>query len=303
MKTLSIFIAAIFLIMLQSCQKEISIENGIPAAPNAIDSNYLSKILYSAVVNGVPTDTAVFWTYKYDNLKRVTSLVDSTSNPVPNSYFYFYNGTDTLPFKTVLYQVGVWHDYDTTITFHYFDNTGRNAKDSVIFSYSDIFSGYESWYEIRNYSYNLNKIYGLREIYRPGGYTPYYKDTATLDAAGNIIDNKRYRFDSFSNTWEPDATSTFTFDNKPSPYSTLSNFKTYHVFPSGETLFFELPFKNNKVSQHEHHSFGPGQPGVFVDWDYTNIYKPNGFIKDVLIYGLPPVPGNYERLIFVYKAL
>ena len=190
MKTLSIFIAAIFLIMLQSCQKEISIENGIPAAPNAIDSNYLSKILYSAVVNGVPTDTAVFWTYKYDNLKRVTSFVDSTSNPVPNSYFYFYNGTDTLPFKTVLYQVGVWHDYDTTITFHYFDNTGRNAKDSVIFSYSDIFSGYESWYEIRNYSYNLNKIYGLREIYRPGGYTPYYKDTATLDAAGNIIDNK-----------------------------------------------------------------------------------------------------------------
>lgn len=307
MKTQPIFIAAMFLIMLQSCQKELSLENGLPGTPTVpttIDSNYLSKILYLAVVNGVPTDTAVYWVYTYDNLKRVTSVIDSSNTPSPNKYFYYYTGTDTMPYKSVLYQNQVAHDFDTIISYHYFDNVRRKLKDSIIFSYADFSSGYNSGYRIQNYSYGNNRIYGFKQTYNFNGSTPDYRDTATLDARGNIIDNKRYRFDSFTNTWELDATSTFTFDTNPSPFSNLSNFKTYAVFPSGETLFFELPFKNNKVSQHEHHSFGPGQSGgVFVDWDYINIYKPNGFLKDVLIYDLPPVPGNYLKLIFIYKAL
>ena len=98
MKTQPIFIAAMFLIMLQSCQKELSLENGLPGTPTVpttIDSNYLSKILYLAVVNGVPTDTAVYWVYTYDNLKRVTSVIDSSNTPSPNKYFYYYTGTDT----------------------------------------------------------------------------------------------------------------------------------------------------------------------------------------------------------------
>ena len=304
------------LVSLYSCQKEISSENGIaPVVPLTIDSNYLSKI-YAFDINGSSADTVEVVTYNYDNLKRVTSVVDSSKNlynATQQSYFYFYNNSDTLPYKSVRYQVSAEDPaltqltYDTIISYHLYDNAGRNLKDSGIHSNSSILNGYYSTYTVKQYSYALNRIYGYASsnpISVPYSFvSPDEKDTAVLDALGNIIDNKIYRYNSYTSLWELSITSAFTYDTKASPFSRLSNFKTFGVFPNGETFYGELPQKTNRVTQNEHHSFSNGAPGVHFDYSYFNSYNANGLVKGISVYDQPPNPTMYSKIILVYKAL
>ena len=301
---------------LQSCQKELSPETTTtPTTPTTPDSNYIAKI-YEIEVNGTVADTVDIAVYNYDNLKRVVSIIRSSFNLYyyPSiTYTYLYNAADTLPYRSTFISKSAYDAaqtqfyYDTVVSYHNYDNFGKNIKDSMIHSAYYIMSPvpYTVNSEVRNYSYGTGKIFGLTAyftIFPSGTSSGDDKDTAITDATGNIIDNKIYRFNPSNSLFELDATSNFTFDTKASPFSRLSNFKTYGVFPSGETLFYEFPQYFNRLTQNEHHSFSGGS-GTYFNSTYSNSYNSNGLLKEVLIYDVPPFPSTYGKESFIYKSL
>lgn len=307
--------------IIQSCQKELSDPGGNIIIINplpVVDSNYLSKI-YGISISGPLSDTGIIYTYNYDNLKRVVSingLSKDLYNYTQISYTYYYNNSDTVPFKSRAVSISANDPaqtmlrHDTTITWHFFDNTGRNTRDSMIHSVGNpsVPVPYYSTLEIRNYSYGSGKIYGYRSftgIYvpNPSYVFPDQKDTANIDALGNVTSNKAYRFNTISSQFELETTSAFTYDSKQSPFSRLSNFKTFGVFPSGETLFMELPQYSNHVTQNEVHSLSMGGGGVHFDFSYTNLYNTNGLIKQSDVNEQPPVPSNYMKISYTYIHL
>ncbi len=143
-----------------------------------------------------------------------------------------------MPYKSTVFSVNAYNAaqtvfyYDTTITYHFYDNAGKNLKDSIIFSTYRILSTfpYFSILESRNYSYGTGKIYVYRTFFlivnNSGALFYPQKDTAIVNASGNIIDYKNYEFIPSSSLFELSATSNFTYDIKPSSFSKLSNFKT-----------------------------------------------------------------------------
>jgi len=261
---------------------------------NANDSIYIDKI-YAVSISGA--DTGVIWTYNYDNLKRVTSMIiDYPYNNENVKYFYYYNNSDILPFKSIIYRTfedgSGGFTTDSIITFHFYNSSGKNIKDSVIRSY----------YTIYTYSYNSNMIYGASQSTISGVVMPYRIDTATLDTNGDIVSSKRYFYinSSSGGEWELSSISNFTYDNHRSPFAILSNFKTFGVFPSGETLYFELPHNNVPSSQHETNSLSTFPNDYSYDW--INSYTTDGRLKEVL--GVNPNdPLDTGKWIFTYKAL
>jgi len=297
-KALFLFSLGILLIF-QSCQKEVTDNNIIPT-PVLIDSNYIDKIYEVEFTNGLP-DTVELWSYTYDNLKRVTSM--TIKSPDPNDlsgfkYLYTYNSADTLPSKTV-YIESAFIGADTTTRFHFYDNSGKNLKDSSIYTGSGL-----NYYFVREYSYAANKIFGSQYSSLSGNSWFIQKDTATTDIDGNIIDSKKYYFNTSTSNWELTSTTGYTYDNKRSPFALLSNIKTFRVFPSGETFYHELPTYNNKVSQTETNGIETGSPNTNT-YNFTNSYSiANGKLTQVKILDVS-TPGitDSSKLMFTYRAL
>lgn len=289
--------------MLSGCQKEMSIENGngngtttppINTPTTGPDSNYLSRFFYIyADPSGI--DTTDNWIYSYDNLKRVTSLVDSTPDLAPiylqEAYRYSYNGTDTVPYKTTHYYYSLV-EKDTIEIWHYFDAGGKKGRDSFItrsLNTSLSVPTYSVNTDVSRYIYNGNTIFGIK--YSPT--TVLATDTATLDANGNLVSNTKLR-------GSQKIISTATFDNHPSPFTHLSNFKTFMIFPSGETFLEEFPQQNNLLHMYE---VSTGiNPHLYDGDDYTGhyIYKNNGYPQEIL---LPNTPTDYFKIAFVYQSL
>lgn len=278
-------------IILQSCQKEIAEREGEPTIPpnptdsiNVVDSNYIDKI-YAIDSSGGNVDTFIIWSYKYDSKKRVISMSIMPTNPADKSnlnFYYNYANNDTLPFKTVkqeeeyMDQNNTILGSDTITTFHFFDALGRNSKDSVIRKNKSM-----NYYTIKNYTYGLNRIYRADVSHSVDNVTYYAAPPAELDTAitdnnGNILSTRLYRYNESASTWEFTIKTNFTYDNKKSPFANLSNFKTFHVFPNGETLIYELPQTNNPLTQEEHPDLINGYVPVSLNFSY--LYRPDGKI-------------------------
>lgn len=314
-RTLSVM--TIILSLLTSCQKEISdtVGNIVPVPPPVSDSNYLSA-MYIIVSDGSVTDTTEVFKYFYDNAKRVTSVTDSefVSHALTGTFNrqYFYNGADTLPFKMI--NINQEFDpqlnidiIDTTTTFFYYDATGKLIKDSTIqLTTNTVPQQYEIRNSIWNYQYSGNNLFGYRldtiSTFSSSGtnHSGYIeRDTATLDANGNLVSNRRVDYNSITGAVIYTINSTVTYDDKPSPYARLSNFKTYALFPFGETFFNEMPQKNNRLHIIEVNS----NSGTY-DEDLTGkySYRSNGFPSQILIPD-GTTPGAFEKVIFVYTSL
>ena len=293
-----------FCFLLNSCQKEISPEGGniIITPPAFGDSSYLSKIYY-VYYDASGVDTAAVFTYTYDNLKRVIALTDSTSDPAaPNPYIastYYYNGNDTLPFKTRTYTSETSY-YDTTITFHFYDVSGKKTKDSILKSFSTfpIINHYSALI-VSNYSYVPGKIYGFTSYSSTSSTLAGYKDTAVLDAKGNLTSNKKYKLDpSNSPNYELYVVSNIAYNNNPSPFSKLSNFKSYIVFPFGETFYEEFVQNNNRTHIDEITIFGAGSTHNYAEDYNTYYYNTNGYPKEVF----SQTATDSTRFIFKYRS-
>lgn len=227
------------------------------------------------------------------------SLTDITATNPFNAFVYYYNGNDTLAYKTRLYTNDFSYT-DTTITFHFYDNLGRKIKDSTLKSYSTfpIINYYKDTI-VSTYSYAPGKIYGITNWSAGSSASASYKDTATLDARGNLVNNRRYRLVSGPPAnYELYVTSNITYNNGVSPFAKLSNFKTYIVFPFGETFYSEFAQHNNITQIDENTIFGPGSVYHYMENFNNYKYNANGYPREIFT----QTPADSTRLIFKYRA-
>ncbi len=101
--------------------------------PSAHDSvTLLSKLVYFDE-GAANTDTSALVTFQFDTLHRVTSTLgyyfDNNVRKLIDEGTLFYNGADTLPYKSEDIESGT--PYKTTV-FYFYDNNQVLRKDSVI---------------------------------------------------------------------------------------------------------------------------------------------------------------------------
>lgn len=292
------------LFFLFSCQKEVNDPDIVNNNPVSADSSYLSKMyIIDADGSGI-VDTFETYTYVYDNLKRVSVLLDSSEDNTLHVLIpfqttqYYYNGNDTLPFKSITISYNSGSNYDTTTNFFAYNVSGKLAADSGLYIVNPPNPIFVK--DIRSYQYGSAVITGIRTvttINQNGTSVSVEKDTAQTDANGNIIHNIKNRdFETVN--------STFTWDTHPSPFARISNFQTFAIVPFGETFFYEMPSKNNRLHVTEittDNSSGTVQHNYDDDLTGKYSYNITGYPSQILIPD-PAVPGAYERIVFIYKA-
>ncbi|MFT3981977.1 MAG: hypothetical protein QM687_16035 [Ferruginibacter sp.] len=318
MKPLQIFVTlfVIFSFSLLSCQKDFTVEDELsPEEPvnNLADSNYLDNIYEIDSIAGV-SDTLVRWHYEYDSRKRVTSLnlfvYENGANEILiEKNTYFYNGNDSVPFKklNVDYRDALEENNillrDSITTFYEYTTQGKNLYDSSIeiehyWDGSSVIS--EMIISVNRYQYAGTVIYNdfTNVTDNPSNLIIRYgRDTSHTDANGNVISNKRYEIDNGVSTLR--YTSTFTYDDKPSPFYRLSNFRTLILTPSGETLDYEMQVYNNRLKTYE-----ISDQGETNDYDYTGDYRyfTNGYPSRIMTEDSGS-PGVKIITAFNYKTL
>lgn len=283
-------------VVLSACQKEISDDIPDPLEPPvATDSIYLDK-MYVLWDEGSGMDTFGMATAYYDNLKRVSAFTTSvTDDNGKDSIRYYYNGTDTLPYKSLIiyFQNGVLLT-DTVASFFSYDNQGRKIKDSVLrISYS----GTDRFVDTRvtKTSYSGSQMFGETVWTDAAPSTTIFRDTAILNASGDIITNKKYRKDGASFVLA--TTSDFTYDNHPSPFARMSNIQAHRMFPNGETIEFEYLSYQNVITQNEETVF----PAPYdFSQSFTHEYNATGLVKRSL-FEVGTV--DEERILYTYKSL
>ena len=297
-------------ILLTACQKDFVIEEEPdPVDPPASTGTFLHKIYIVDSIAGL-TDTAEIFTYFYDAQKRVTLITDSviegSSWVLFKSRKYQYNGTDSLPSRSVSfdYEAAIADNnpllVDSVVSFHQYDGAGRNSYDSSVSLYvtNDI-PPYEylSITNVRTYQYSGNNIYSAATSSGTGvPTTTYVRDTALTDGNGNVIQSKRYEVEGGVSTLF--LTAAFTYDNKVNPFSKISSFRTLNVLPFGETFIDEIQAKNNRLKATE--DFGSNH----FDEDLTGKYTYNSNNLPVKIADeYLNAPGEFYKELFVYRSL
>lgn len=289
-----LFSAIVFI----SCGKDDNPDN----STNPTDDNYLSRYYFLYDDGSGTAELEGSISYSYDNLKRVTVMLDSTTyNPSGNLLpfsrsEYFYNGNDLLPYKAVTTtHPESTSEYDTLVSFYTYNTAGKVITDSTLSAQHSTGSDYYTKY-IRSYQYNAvtaTSSIVVTTTNSGGTYTSTMTDNAQLDQNGNIIQNTRNRGTEV-------IQSTITWDNNPSPFAKLSNFQTFAIFPFGETFFYEMPKTNNRL--HITETTTGGSPH-FYEEDFTNDYTYNadGYPVQILDND-PSTPGAYSKVVFEYRS-
>lgn len=307
-----------FGIYISSCQKEINVESGnnpFPPSGNVKDSNYLDKLYFIDSIAG-SKDTLVFYTYLYDTNRRLLNIshyyshLTSLGPNLSKSQYFFYNGTDTLPFKRAEYDYEEALFYssqylvDTSISMFKYDGLGRKTFDST--HETDHFdfagsNGVEFRKIISHFSYNARNVYVQKTATRLGGTNPVvysntFTDTAFFDATDNLISLKSY------GSIMPGMyiLGTFTYDNHPSPFAKLSNFASLDFFKTSELFWPLLQSRNNPQLVLSEIIGGSG--GFYQD--YTNMYTYNTDGYPLRIVQPDSLGGpNYYITEFKYRKL
>jgi hypothetical protein len=297
-----IFLAA-GVFYLSSCQKELSYEIGTTQnfidSTNLIDSNYLDKI-FIRDSSGNTIDSSVL-IFNYDAQKRLKNVISKGNLTAPDSTVFvnfFYNGTDTLPYRTT----------DGLATFDYYfyyDSNGKRIKDSTV-EFGTTGNG-SDFIKVDYYTYAGSAVYvkSYTNGYIAGSVTYSGNDTLSLDSRGNITSAKVYRLNIFSGGLDTSVINSSIFDNKLSPFTKASSFR---VFIFSYNLSYEQSINmftvNNLISNtvnYYQQSFSSGQVSNF-----SNSYTPNGYLKssiEITDYTGNSTGHEYSNWNYLYKAL
>jgi hypothetical protein len=311
-KTHCILFAILVIVLITSCQKEFSIEGATTTlSPTVLDSNYLDTVYQFETRVGI-TDTTAYYCYKYDAQKRVVSINWQWGDFLlpyqdSGSIKYFYNGADSLPYKS--YMIATYDgmlDFDTTTTFFNYDISARLIKDSAINGERNISSPF---YRVRQYVNSYSYITG--KITRQSSDLPIiepnpsaYPPSFTLDTV--IISNQNpassVTYISYINntSFAKDFETVITYDNNPSPYYKLNISKSFSPIPVAEGADFFINFigKNNFSNYYTNYPASASNSTII----YTNIYFSNGYIKRTS-YPSDFNPTFTDGYIYTYKAL
>jgi len=289
------------------CQKELSVENnGTNPVPTGIgDSIYLDKVI--EIWDGSDTTITQF---NYDNLKRVASIneIDYSGGATVDTSLtkFLYNGSDSLPYKYTSLYYETWPlqtiyslDYDTT--FLSWDTQKRLKLDSSIDNYTSSGGSYSNYITITSIQYLPGIIVYNRVPTKiasfpgTGGFELPTNDTAWLDGNNNIIRDVEY--DVYGAGTPPQDlvySGTYTFDNKPSPFSTLNIFKVLNTNHGHKAWF--TPQVNNYLTFHSEES-------TYFTFSFIvqNFYNAKGQLVKAI--GNDPINNSTNERYFFYKAL
>ena len=191
-----LLITSLFLILISSCQKEISSPTGsapIPIITN--DSILISKIIGLDTTKTAPLDTVYKLLFQYDNLKRISSslTIDYNNTGIAVDTFcnnkYFYNGTDTLPFK-VNAIIDDLHTYLDTDYYQYSSPERRVIYDSSIqYDANPIYTYFT--FQSYDFTYFTNQVSQTERDYPNGVYgsTQLFKIPVNK-ISGNIVSQR-----------------------------------------------------------------------------------------------------------------
>ena len=208
-------------IFFASCQREVDFD--LPPDPNPAvnDSTLLWKYIELDTTFPTGSDTLYKTVFFYDNRKRVTGYNDYDFT-IPGSTGigirkYFYNGNDTIPYKTIYnYQET---NYIVADTIYYFYNNGLVSSDSGI-HYRNSFAGGNNFEElflkIRSFTNTGNNTIIDEKVmdYLPVILTCQSTITAVKTYAnGNIIAEQNSSTGCVTGVWS----NQFTYDNKINP--------------------------------------------------------------------------------------
>ncbi len=226
--------ALIFLLTILSCTKDETQTQQLPPG-----RTYLTKI-YQIDSTASGKDT-LMESLTYDNMKRVVIVADSIVTGGVSSFFakeiFYYLGSDTLPYKSSLDVIdGTF--IDSINRFFLYDNQGRKIIDSIISK--TINPTVTNRKRINTYHYVGNRIFGSTtstNLDNPAQVSTQ-NDTATLDAAGNVLETIENAFQR--------TIYTNTYDNYPTPFSKTNILASRDVFIRTWTDYW-LVSPNNQV--------------------------------------------------------
>ena len=280
MKLLMCVLSCLFL--LAACQKELESEGG--PLPVVEDSTLLAMYVELDTTAAAPLDTIIKKVFYYDNAKR-NNIVDYVFYNAGAAYlrksYFFFIGTDTLPFKRVDLTPSIPASSPDNIndtTYYFYDN-------AVLKSDSIISIAAQTVRLVNKYVYNATGIIVTTTAYFPGNPVYQQVDTIAIERTnGNISKQVSTRYTSLPATYR------YLYDNHPNQFhqTAEADVKPFY-FP--ETYIEDCYQKNNLVELDE-------QPQTF---QFKNIYEyhVNGYPKLVRIYDLSN-PALYTKGLYFY---
>lgn len=263
------FIVSGLMLILVSCEKEPSNENGIVPPTQLDDSTLLSMYV---ILTTQPNDTASKVLFTYDSKRRNTGIeiVDFSDGVVTRQYksSFFYNGNDTLPFKKVAVSPFLQptdQDYINETCYYYYDKATLTTDSTIQNSQSLLYT------IVNTYEYQVDRIIN--------NVTTYYDEPTTIYTNSDTI-YLTYRNGNIIKQVEAPFSIDFTFayDSHPNPFNrtqykiVLDNRWPYYFM---ETLIPEIFGNNNAVEVKQ--SFGVHK----FHHKNTYEYKENGYPKKV----------------------
>lgn len=299
-------------ISLISCQKDyipdgVTIDSLPPASGN--DSTYLSRF---HLVDTDPTYYDSFSTIlDYDANKRVTNYVDSQYSGTQSSNAmltnidkstFTYSGNATQPSQMVnIYADVPQTGLDTTTTYYYYNSAGDKVKDSTI-EVQHSSGSYTLIRVVNTYTRSGTKIYGLQNSTESDGISitnsSIEKDTATLDANGNVLSNRKLVTSTIGNYT---INSTLTYDNKINPFARLGINKIFPVFPNGGTDATSIMAKNNLLTTNEFVTYPGGNYTGTLDYTGKYTYRSDNY--PLLINEVDATAGSRYTIKYIYRKL
>ncbi len=283
-----LLITVSFVVVVTSCQKEV--DWSLPNTTTT-DSTVLWKYVVIDTTLSAGLDTLEVHYFEYDNQKRLTRLIDSLREDTSSSPAYtsssgtdlFYNGNETLPFKSIqIDKDGADRRWDTA----YFSYQGQLVSmDSSRVQISN-FSG-NTWGIVALYfTKSGNSVTMIERFPNPPG--PPTCETTSIIAqtysSGNIASEMATSTGCVTGSWDDQM----TYDNKMNPF-----YKAIPVHYPVTDYSFMGNDQNNNMTEESSLSMG-----IHTQRTYT--YRSNGLPSVVRVNDLN-FPGYSYKGIYYYK--
>lgn len=285
MKHFLLFSATLLLIL--SCQKNIDYNSTSNQAPN--DSIYISTIVELDATVAAPLDTTFKIEIKYDNQHRVISFLEIQYYNTGSAYYtdtpknatVFYNGIDSLPYKSTMLSDYIAPSRNLETHFYTFSPTGFRDLIYDSIRYTNLASG-SSGIKIRTCAYyNDSTILKDKDNSFPV-FTTKYNITKSggdiiLQDDGFLVSNQKY-------------------DTKPNPLIRLK-FLLSEFYRIGaeynENRYLEFQ-PNNLMEINNEASF------FRTKFKYYHTYNGNGHPTETTIQNLVSSPQRPNKIKYFY---
>ncbi len=299
-------------VLLASCQKDFTINSPVTTQVTTDDSTLLSMIVSIDTAAPATLDTLEKFTYQYDNLKRLikheyVSYSNGVINPTDifrNKYYYFYNGTDTLPFK----QIDTLQE-NTSVNARTIFHTYQNEK--IIFD-SLVYTLPVNSIQVYKYIYFANKVvdtfiqYPISPVPTTsayGGYRVNYRQTLNNNIITSIDSTFNYSTFAtpFSYNFDNSTKETISYDNSKNPFYKFKNLNTYPYYNDKSTLLGNIDGSqiiNQSINDPKNFQLILTFGSYTLTYNYE--YKANGYPKVARIINNVVAPAIIYKQLFFY---